>query len=1360
MDIHKRIRPFLRTNISATKLNPLLSIIIVCSLIWLFVPLADPSPVNAQTVIDTIKLGDGGHGPADIAINAATNRIYVANIGHGNLSVIDGSTNNILATVSIGGAGATANAVDVNPITNRIFVTHFVTQCISVIDGASNSVIATVAVGNGPSDVAVNSTTNRIYVANEHSNSISVIDGATNSVMATISVGVNPGRVAVNPNANRIYVANNGSSNVSVIDGINNTVLATVPVGVGPCSIAVNAINNRIYVGNNASNTISIIDGATNSVVETVTIAVGKRAIAVNTTVNRIYTTGLGDNVSVIDGATNLVLADIAVGHEPWGIAVNSLTNRIYVANYMNDSISVIDGTTNSVMATVVLGTSPSSVAVNSATHLIYVANSGSNSVSVIDGATNSVVATIPVGFNPHDIAVNPTTNRIYTANAGGNSISVIDGTTNSVMATVPLGSGPWGIAANPATNRIYVANFGIDSVSVIDGTTNSVVATVPVGDGPCGISVSPVTNRIYVANDWSGTVSVIDGTTNTVVATFYTFYPPHTPTLNPHGVAINATNNRIYVTNHGTNNISVVDGTNNNVLAIVSVGNAPGGIAVNPTSNRIYVANGASCTISIIDGATDAAVATIPVGLGPGGIAVNSLTNRVYVANGGDDTVSVIYDHKPSNQRPVLLVHGFQCDLKHPSLTQFNFREMWEPMAKALTGNNWNNVAKVDDPTHTWYKLNNAGENDFIVYISNYSYAEEDSKEKFIFHGPTLDDIRNYAQNLATEIEKVKEETGANKIEIVAHSMGGLVSRTYIESSDFYNLPYSYNDDVGRLITLGSPHHGSPLAIIHKYHPFITDCLACDQMKEGSDFLNILNYGRINSSGNDIINTKVNYTTIVGDYYKCSRYWSLLIADISYASNCAVFHGISNDERVSINSAKISNVSSITYPLDHTSLRITGTVCQDIRRILLSQPVFYERIHTIAFACPVQIVITDEFGRSISDTGINNIPGASVSIDEITELIVFYLPPNLSYTVYVNSYDTGEFSVMEQLPLSDKETLVNIFANIDVMDQTKITFEVVEGETSRLLKIDYDGDGTVDSERNLDVNTIISTRTYTVLAATGTGTAMLQSDGGIIENLVAVKEATLPHGGKPNMSFLHGLLSFNITDIVPGSTVAVTITYPTAVPANAQYWKYQSGRGWYQIPILSGLGTDTITIQLTDGGWGDADGLANGIIVDPGGVAIPTVPASNSAGVPTSHGSSVPGTITTPPVQLPNIQIQSASLSASRVSPGMPVMVTASVTNRGTANGSSLIKLYVNGEEESSQGITLKSGDAQSIYFTISRNQPGTYTVYVNNIQAGSFVIEDVIDPNIILIISCMLIFLSFLLGTIYFYRSRKYGY
>ena len=54
----------------------------------------------------------------------------------------------------------------VNPNTNRIYVANYGSNNVSVIDGASNTVVATVAVGSDPDGVAVNPNTNRIYVAN------------------------------------------------------------------------------------------------------------------------------------------------------------------------------------------------------------------------------------------------------------------------------------------------------------------------------------------------------------------------------------------------------------------------------------------------------------------------------------------------------------------------------------------------------------------------------------------------------------------------------------------------------------------------------------------------------------------------------------------------------------------------------------------------------------------------------------------------------------------------------------------------------------------------------------------------------------------------------------------------------------------------------------------------------------------------------------------------------------------------------------------------------------------------------------------------------------------------------------------
>jgi YVTN family beta-propeller protein len=433
-------------------------------------------------------------------VNPVTNKIYVANQGSANVTVIDGATN---GTTTVA-AGSTPAEAAVNPVTNKVYVTNYYGANMTVIDGATNGT-TTVAAGTYPLAVAVNPVTNKVYVTNSDNSRVTVIDGSRN-LTVPVTTGNSPNCAAVNPVTATIYVSNYGSNTVTVINGSTHGT-TTIPVGTGPLFMALNPVTNKIFIPNCDGNNVTVMDGATNG---TTTVGTGTYPMCatVNPVTNRVYVSCYnGGRVSVIDGTT-LDTASVVVGSGPLFSAVNAATNRVYVPNSLGNSVSVIDGATNTV-SSITVGSNPMQVAVNPITNRVYVPNRTTNTVSVISGATDSVIATVTVGVSPYGVAVNAVTNRIYVANLSANTVSVIDGATNSVIGTLTAGASPRYVTVDEVRNKTYVGNSGANTVTVIDGATNS-TTTVTVGTWPWWPCVNPVTGRVYAPSVSGGSVSVI----------------------------------------------------------------------------------------------------------------------------------------------------------------------------------------------------------------------------------------------------------------------------------------------------------------------------------------------------------------------------------------------------------------------------------------------------------------------------------------------------------------------------------------------------------------------------------------------------------------------------------------------------------------------------------------------------------------------------------------------------------------------------------------------------------------------------------------------------------------------------------
>ena len=94
----------------------------------------------------------------------------------------------------------------------------------------------------------------------------------------------------------------------------------------------------------------------------------------------------------------------------------------------------------------------------------------------------------------------------------------------------------------------------------------------------------------------------------------------------------------------------------------------------------------------------------------------------------------------------------------------------------------------------------------------------------------------------------------------------------------------------------------------------------------------------------------------------------------------------------------------------------------------------------------------------------------------------------------------------------------------------------------------------------------------------------------------------------RPNASLPFGMFALKTQNCDKGAMVTVKLTFPGALPTDAEYWKWgksadNTSAHWYPLP--ASIQGNTVTFALRDGGLGDDDLRADGNIVDPGALVV-----------------------------------------------------------------------------------------------------------------------------------------------------------
>jgi YVTN family beta-propeller protein len=654
-----------------------------------------PVPGNTVSVIDTrhcqardISRCKGpwptitvGNMPSGIAIDEATDTVYVANVGDNTVSVFNGATCNALDTVGC------------------------------------EQTPATVPVGLGPIDLFDDPANHTVYVANfnppvNNGTAVSMIDSSTCTAAdlaacpttppPTVTVDGAPTAVAANQATHTVYVTTIGSgaqNGWSVFDA--NTCNATVQSGCGsigslignpngPNDGEVDQANDTLYTAN-YDNTISAFDladcnasdlsGCATDAPGTVTPwpdpNFGEHALylAVDQSLHSVYVSYQMDaalvvvDTSVCNGAhlaacATLDPSTIHTGAGPQGVVLDPSTQTLYTANEIDSDISVIDATACNAETTrgcrhpapAVSVPFPGPLATDAAVNTAYV-TAGTNKVAMINTHGCNAYrlagcAQTPPQFTAGDygagVAVDRRTHTVYIANSGAGStgtVSVINDRTCNAgdqagcahLKTMQVpGGNPGGIAIDPATGTVYVATntaSGPNLISVFNGATcnasdsigcSQTPAVLPVGDsGGSGIdiAINNRTNTLYITNN---------------------------PYTDPTGDAV-------YVINAATCDAQDTTGCEQTPTT-VTVGNDPAGLTVDPWTDTIYAVVHAegdyAASVAVINGATcngshragcGQTPTTVTAGFGALSIALDPITRQVLTTNLHDTSVSVI---------------------------------------------------------------------------------------------------------------------------------------------------------------------------------------------------------------------------------------------------------------------------------------------------------------------------------------------------------------------------------------------------------------------------------------------------------------------------------------------------------------------------------------------------------------------------------------------------------------------------------------------------------------------------------------------------------------------------------------------
>jgi hypothetical protein len=223
-------------------------------------------------------------------------------------------------------------------------------------------------------------------------------------------------------------------------------------------------------------------------------------------------------------------------------------------------------------------------------------------------------------------------------------------------------------------------------------------------------------------------------------------------------------------------------------------------------------------------------------------------------------------------NNYPVIFLHGHSVNKELPADYSL---DVFTEIKEKLSEEGYLDAGAVIIKTNSeigglWGKVDAP-----ILVTASYFFEAYKTEKGEVINSSTSESIDTYAERLNKIIEIVKKRTGKDKVIIVSHSMGGLVTRDYLRLFG--------SNNVDKVILVTAPNHGVDDKI-RDYCSVLGSEKPCSEMDKDGQFIKNLNENDLgivptyniigigcnmgNETGDGIIKNSSQYLSYANNYY------------------------------------------------------------------------------------------------------------------------------------------------------------------------------------------------------------------------------------------------------------------------------------------------------------------------------------------------------------------------------------------------------------------------------------------------------------------------------------------------------------